>query len=65
MIFTVLESGDELAPRQITERIRQRWWPDLAPDRINTLVSKLKRSGRLSYSDGRYKKLNVNGHARG
>jgi hypothetical protein len=63
MIFAVLDGSDALAPKEITARIRQRWWPDVANDRVNTVVWRLRRDGRLGYSDGRYRLDRLNGHA--
>lgn len=53
MVVEVLsELGAPMEPRQIADAIRKRWWPDMPGNRVNTIVYKMKKDGRLENIEG-------------
>jgi hypothetical protein len=58
MVLSVLDSAEAgvgLKPKQIRERIRQRYWPEAPTDRVVSVVWRLAKNGKLHHSDGRYR----------
>jgi hypothetical protein len=62
MVMSVLDTAElALEPRQIRDRIRQKYWPDVPIDRVASAVWRLAKGGKLHYRDRRYW---CNGHCR-
>jgi hypothetical protein len=64
MVMSVLGSDDApeegMAPCEITNIIRNKWWPTVKTTQINSMVWRLAKEGRLHHSNHRYR---LNGHA--
>jgi hypothetical protein len=63
MIVGVLRNDDTpeegITPSEITDFIRNRWWPDVRTVQISSTVWKLAKEGRLHHIGHRYR---LNGH---
>jgi hypothetical protein len=64
MVLSVLGSAEAagLKPKQIRDRIREKWWPEMPADRVVSTVWRLAKDGKLSHSDGRYRLNRYNGN---
>jgi hypothetical protein len=64
MVMSVLRNDDTpeegMAPCEITNIIRNKWWPTVKTTQINSMVWRLAKEGRLHHSNHRYR---LNGHA--
>ena len=65
MVETVLTDASPkwLRPKQITDRIRQAWWPDIPSHRAASVAWGLARIGQIEKRGNRYR-LKLNRHAR-
>jgi hypothetical protein len=53
----------QLRPRDITEFIRQRWWPSVESSSITSTVWRMAKDGKLYAENGRYGMVKTNGSA--
>jgi hypothetical protein len=64
MILSVLKNDDTpeegITPSEITDVIRDKWWPDVRTVQISSTVWKMAKEGRLEHAGHRYR---LNGHA--
>ena len=68
MVAAALEDGasrglHQLRPRDITEFIRQRWWPSVESSSITSTVWRMAKDGKLHAENGRYGLVRTNGAA--
>jgi hypothetical protein len=63
MVLSVLDGAKAagLRPRQIRDRIREKYWPEAPADRVFSVVWRLAKGGKLSRSDGHYRLRQCNG----
>jgi hypothetical protein len=63
MVLSVLDSAEAagLKPKQIRDRIRDKWWPEAPANQVTSVAWRLAKDGKLNNSDGRYRLNRYNG----
>jgi hypothetical protein len=61
MVLSVLDNAEAagLKPKQIRQRVQERYWPEIPADRVASAAWRLARDGKIHHGNGRYW---LNGH---
>jgi hypothetical protein len=64
MVMSVFDNAEVagLRPKQIRERIRAKYWPEVPANHVTSVAWKLAKDGKLSHSGGRYRLNRYNGN---